>query len=313
MNQLLPAGLLGTDLHGSVLNGYAAAAQLGMVYSPYGYRAEWRQLPILAGFNGQRQDSLTGCYHLGNGRRAFSPALMRFNRPDDLSPFGEGGLNCYAYCAGDPINAVDPSGQFPSFPPPFARLFGKSRGVAVGAEATVAKSTRYHRYDQYSVKTELTFPGLTDLKSHGSAAISFSDQGGFYLSAHGDPLGNIYFGRLPLSPGRAYRKLLEDGVDFSDHDSVHLMICYSAGGWGKRPVKQFAKHTGLPTTGNVGVGWDTGNAVAKYIRSGVLDAAAEQYARKYYHVITSYQDSAPANKRLQEMAEYKHHTKVFRP
>ena len=302
--------LLTTDQKGSVLGHYSNAAGLGMAYTPYGYRAERSGLPTHLGFNGQRRDSSTGYYHLGAGRRAFSPVLMRFNRPDELSPFGEGGLNCYAYCVGDPINAVDPSGQFPSFPMPLARFFSKRR-VAAAPEAYVAKSTRYH-LAQDVVQTQQAFPGLTDLRSHGGAAISFSDQGNFYLSAHGDPSGNIYFGLLPRSPGRAYHKLVKDGVDFSRHDSVNLMICYSAGGRGERPVKKFAELTGLPVTGNVGVGWDTGKAVAKYIRSGVLDAAAEQYARKHYYVITSYQNRAPANKRLREMARYKHHTKVFR-
>ncbi|AUZ59367.1 hypothetical protein PRJ_2764 [Pseudomonas sp. XWY-1] len=28
---------------------------------------------------------------LGDGYRAFSPVLMRFNAPDSLSPFGDGG------------------------------------------------------------------------------------------------------------------------------------------------------------------------------------------------------------------------------
>jgi hypothetical protein len=36
---------------------------------------------------------------------------MRFNSPDSLSPFGEGGLNAYAYCIGDPINRRDPTGH----------------------------------------------------------------------------------------------------------------------------------------------------------------------------------------------------------
>ncbi|OKA17200.1 hypothetical protein BOH74_23100, partial [Pseudomonas versuta] len=30
---------------------------------------------------------------------------------DSLSPFGEGGLNGYSYCAGDPVNRIDPSGH----------------------------------------------------------------------------------------------------------------------------------------------------------------------------------------------------------
>lgn len=66
----------------------------------------------LLGFNGERIDPLTGMYHLGNGYRAYNPALMRFNCPDSLSPFAEGGINPYAYCSGDPINHTDPSGKF---------------------------------------------------------------------------------------------------------------------------------------------------------------------------------------------------------
>jgi RHS repeat-associated protein len=68
----------------------------------------------LLGFNGERPDPVTGHYLLGNGYRAFNPVLMRFNSPDSLSPFGEGGLNAYAYCTGDPVNKTDQTGHFPN-------------------------------------------------------------------------------------------------------------------------------------------------------------------------------------------------------
>lgn len=58
------------------------------------------------------QDPISGGYPLGHGYRHYMPELMRFNAPDELSPFGAGGINGYAYCAGDPINRVDPSGHF---------------------------------------------------------------------------------------------------------------------------------------------------------------------------------------------------------
>lgn len=78
-------------------------------YSPYGHRLG--SLNLL-GFNGERLDSRLGSYFLGNGYRLVSPALMRFNVADSISPFGGGGLNSYSYCAGDPINFQDPSGHF---------------------------------------------------------------------------------------------------------------------------------------------------------------------------------------------------------
>ncbi|VVP79565.1 hypothetical protein PS914_02072 [Pseudomonas fluorescens] len=81
-------------------------------YSPYGHRPVESGLLSLLGFNGERPDPVTGCYLLGNGYRAFNPALMRFNSPDSLSPFGRGGLNAYAYCAGEPVLGSDPTGHW---------------------------------------------------------------------------------------------------------------------------------------------------------------------------------------------------------
>lgn len=65
----------------------------------------------MTGFAGQLQEVGLDCYLLGNGYRVFSPSLMRFLSADVLSPFGKGGVNCYAYCHGDPINKIDPTGQ----------------------------------------------------------------------------------------------------------------------------------------------------------------------------------------------------------
>ncbi|MGF6328323.1 RHS repeat-associated protein [Pseudomonas sp. BS3782 TE3695] len=104
--------LLATDQHRSVLNVLAAVQRNPLAYTPYGHRPPESGLLSLLGFNGERPDPVTGCYLLGNGYRAFNPVLMRFNSPDSWSPFGKGGLNAYAYCAGDPVNQVDPTGHF---------------------------------------------------------------------------------------------------------------------------------------------------------------------------------------------------------
>ena len=81
-----------------------------MRYTVYGFSGERTHRVTLA-FNGQALDTLTGCYLLGNGRRVFNPRMMRFLSPDPYSPFGLGGLNCYAYCGCDPVNHTDPSGN----------------------------------------------------------------------------------------------------------------------------------------------------------------------------------------------------------
>ncbi|RMR81751.1 RHS repeat-associated core domain-containing protein [Pseudomonas coronafaciens] len=102
--------LLVTDQQQSVIVAQGAA----FAYTPYGHRHPSGPAS-LPGFTGQRVDPVTGHYLLGNGYRAFNPVLMRFNSPDSLSPFGEGGVNAYGYCEGDPVNRVDPSGHWPTF------------------------------------------------------------------------------------------------------------------------------------------------------------------------------------------------------
>ena len=100
--------LLMTDIQRSVVR----TTDSHSAYTPYGHRVVEGECPSLLGFNGERPDSFTEHYLLGNGHRAFNPLLMRFNSPDSLSPFGKGGLNGYAYCQGDPINHTDPTGRF---------------------------------------------------------------------------------------------------------------------------------------------------------------------------------------------------------
>ncbi|MDU9401395.1 RHS repeat-associated core domain-containing protein [Pseudomonas sp. zfem004] len=98
--------LLATDRQRSVLDDSRGTAR---AYTAYGATI---QGGAMSAFCGERLDALTGCYHLGNGHRQFNPVIMRFHSPDAFSPFAEGGLNAYAYCAGDPVNQADPSGRF---------------------------------------------------------------------------------------------------------------------------------------------------------------------------------------------------------
>ena len=107
----LESTLIAADRFNSTLTAATSDQHSPIAYSAYGYRASLDELPGLPGFNGEHLDPLTGHYLLGNGYRAYNPVLMRFNSPDSLSPFGKGGLNAYAYCAGDPVNRTDPSGH----------------------------------------------------------------------------------------------------------------------------------------------------------------------------------------------------------
>ena len=104
------AEMLRVDLANSVL-GLASGS---MAYSPYGYLPMEKMLALL-GFNGQWCDPITEGYPLGAGRRTYSTERMRFNSDDPTSPFGKGGPHPSAYCAGDPINRHDPTGEFAQF------------------------------------------------------------------------------------------------------------------------------------------------------------------------------------------------------
>jgi RHS repeat-associated protein len=85
-----------------------------LAYTPYGYIDRQARPVAMLGFNGDRYDPLNRLYALGKGYRSYNPVLMRFVSPDSLSPFAQGGTNAYAYCAGDPINYVDPTGHSPT-------------------------------------------------------------------------------------------------------------------------------------------------------------------------------------------------------
>lgn len=105
------AVLLVTDAQQSVLAGLRSQGRGSAAYTAYGFHSEQDAPGSGLRYAGQRPMRDTGHYLLGNGYRAFNTVLMRFNAPDSLSPFGRGGLNAYAYCDGDPINCIDPSGH----------------------------------------------------------------------------------------------------------------------------------------------------------------------------------------------------------
>ena len=103
--------LLASDHLQSVLFAQSGAGTTNLQYSPYGYREVSEAAPR-TGFTGQRCEVDIGWYFLGNGYRIYNPVLMRFHSPDlGYSPFGQAGVNSYAYVTGDPIGLRDPSGH----------------------------------------------------------------------------------------------------------------------------------------------------------------------------------------------------------
>lgn len=106
--------LLAIDCQNSVLSELDPTRPHVIAYTPYGDSPENNELQSRLRYNGELQEVLARNYSLGRGYRTYSPVLMRFISPDSnlFSPFGEGGLNAYAYCGGDPINNGDPTGHF---------------------------------------------------------------------------------------------------------------------------------------------------------------------------------------------------------
>lgn len=104
--------LLGASAHRTVMlsadEGIRKAA-----YAAHGHHAGAAdQARTQLGFAGELREPGTGLYLLGAGHhRPYSPTLGLFLAPDRASPFGRGGLNNLSYCAGDPINRIDPSGH----------------------------------------------------------------------------------------------------------------------------------------------------------------------------------------------------------
>ncbi|MBC3498928.1 RHS repeat-associated core domain-containing protein [Pseudomonas sp. SWRI100] len=112
-------------------------------YTAYGFIPTSRYSQTVCGFHGQRKDSLMAVYWLGNGYRAYSPILMRFLSPDNVSPFEAGGINAYVYCEGDPINNSDPTGHMKTgVDHLLIRPEGAPRNVPTAPQVSVATRNR---------------------------------------------------------------------------------------------------------------------------------------------------------------------------
>ncbi len=103
--------LLAIDSANSIIISLSDDATCHITYTPFGHTPKQGRHHLW--FHGAPRESSTGHYLLGNGYRAANPPQMRFNSPDSWSPFGNGGLNAYAFSGNNPINYSDPSGHAP--------------------------------------------------------------------------------------------------------------------------------------------------------------------------------------------------------
>ncbi|MBA6117187.1 RHS repeat-associated core domain-containing protein [Pseudomonas sp. NC26] len=162
-------------------------------YLPYGFTRNSSRTRLA--FCGQPHDSVTGLYHLGNGRRAYSPVLHRFLSPDSLSPFGKGGINPYAYCGDNPVNRVDLSGQFWLSNLISGASMASSTVTVLGAVARTSRDVvnRLRGAPTAGVRTRLSNVGYFYSGLAGVASTAFRGvEGGWVgntLSSQGSQLG----------------------------------------------------------------------------------------------------------------------------
>ncbi|MBZ9783502.1 hypothetical protein K9857_18400 [Pseudomonas sp. REP124] len=171
-NGTVQTRLLATDPHRSVLKGQLTP----LLYTPYGHRPAQNSVHSLLGFKGEPPDPVTGWYLLGNGYRPFNPVLMCFISPDSWSLFGEGGLNAYAYCVGDPVNRNDPTGHASFFSSLKKLMFWRS------ADSLKSRGRMHSTKDPLAgtyTKTEATNPDLlaaTHLQADSTSGVQGASQ-----------------------------------------------------------------------------------------------------------------------------------------
>ena len=146
-----------TDAQGSVLRVNSSMGAESHCYTPYGHEPPPVSESALLGFNGQPKDPATATYLLGNGYRAYTPSTMRFNAPDSLSPFGDGGVNAYAYCTDDPVNHGDPSGHMRVYLRN-GQMMQTSKNGAVAAGSWIKPALKDYSYRDSLISKKLQPP-----------------------------------------------------------------------------------------------------------------------------------------------------------
>lgn len=158
-------------------------------------------------FQGMRKDPVTSLYLSGNGTRAYSPRLMRFNSLDgiDFSPFGKGGVHNYAFVSNNPTNYRDPTGHVGISALLVGEIIGSVAGAVLGAAAE-------------SIKTITTGESF-DWKQVGIGAFLGFISGGFGAASSGAK--NV--AKVGLYIGDAVATgAIEMGISMAEGDSLDV-------------------------------------------------------------------------------------------
>ncbi len=243
--------LLATDFQRSVLHGVSPDKVEPNAYNVYGHRPAHSGLLSVLGFNGERPDPITGHYLLGNGYRAFNPVLMRFNSPDSWSPFGEGGVNCYGYCGGEPVNSSDPTGH---------ALFSFLKGVLydalpkdkilglkeLHAGPKVQAGERTFTSTFFSMQKIMpdVYIGFDNVQGRGKR-LNIQAHGGYHPSEG----GLIMSKGLLVTPSELYGVMKSRKLE--RFQEIRMIVCYSANGDVKAFAKQMADLSGVNVKGYI--------------------------------------------------------------
>ncbi|VVO99215.1 hypothetical protein PS858_02703 [Pseudomonas fluorescens] len=226
--------LLSHDPSRSVMQAIISDRSKTITYTAYGHTQKKCSPLTLLQFNGELIDNLTGHYPLGNGYRSFNPVLMRFNSPDSISPFGAGGLNCYAYCEGDPINFVDSTGHFAnSLRQSLVSLFSsplKKSQLSTSLDLTGGVTEGLGKYQNIKRITKGIY--AADEPMHGGRKR-------LVISGHGREGGHLTSNNKIQDPREFVRKMEKKGIFATEYSDVHLLVCHSAEGGGNRSLAHY--------------------------------------------------------------------------
>lgn len=308
--------LLATALENTPLQAISVGTRQSFVFTAYGHCHASSGPPSL-GYNGERFETLTGHYLLGNGYRAYNPLLMRFNSPDSLSPFGRGGINAYVYCGADPVNRVDPSGHIsgPGFRLP-RFLNGPQRVVRMGSP-----KIKNHALDLYDGTADYlmsrSYPDIGNVRMYSDAML-FQDKGGTRttLVASGKPglaqfEGKLRSGSLLVDDMRAAGGITAQTAKF------RLVVCCSADLGMRSLTSTFARHSGLPTKGYRGYVFNNFRTLQEFAKNEPPQGVLDDFVRTHYVVVKQIRSTLPRPSGVANIedwdSEWRHGSVTFRP